>query len=412
MPRDTTSAASAPHWYLIALNGDMVLKLADSLVVGEDALGELVINPARSSGLLRLSVSGDELEAQVLAMDMTLAQRGYPSSQHIGFRQPAWVKLALPNNSLVISPEFGAPTAARYDRELRLVPVASPTITLERLPDPIVLREPGVEIPTLQPEGLPDDIMELIGAPEPADDALLHGATAELPAETVEGAAPETDEGREAPGADIRAPATAGAAAAEGAPAAGAGARRSSALRWTTASVAILVALLALVLPHSRPADAPVPLPQPDPTAAAGDAIADDPAGDTPGDPTVARSDSGPAGEPQAPEPFEPLLREAVALLERGAIVTPGRENAVRIALDVLAADPDNAGAAELLDACALRLVEQARALYREGNHFEARNLLEDVEGFHPGYGPALELLSAWSAPSPETAGEPPGGPP
>jgi hypothetical protein len=76
MPTDQSSRARHSDWFLIALDGDMVIKLGDSLVIGEDDAGDLMLNPEHDQGLIRLTVSARELQLQILALEMTLRQKG------------------------------------------------------------------------------------------------------------------------------------------------------------------------------------------------------------------------------------------------------------------------------------------------------------------------------------------------
>ena len=83
MQTDYSEQRSPDDWYLIACKGDIVLRLAQDLILGEDPAGTLVLNPAPEDALLRVSRFGDRLGFQVLALDMTLSTAGQSGVQYL-----------------------------------------------------------------------------------------------------------------------------------------------------------------------------------------------------------------------------------------------------------------------------------------------------------------------------------------
>jgi len=92
----------------------------------------------------------------------------------------------------------------------------------------------------------------------------------------------------------------------------------------------------------------------------------------------------------------ETLLAEAQTLFDADSIVTPGR-NAVKALIQLLTLDPSNEAGLRLMYLSAARLLDQARAAHAAGDEYLARNLVEEVLGFHPEFAEAKDLLSSWS---------------
>lgn len=113
--------------------------------------------------------------------------------------------------------------------------------------------------------------------------------------------------------------------------------------------------------------------------------------------PAAATEGSGALSDEQAVQ-VAALLAEAQALFDAGAIVTPVHENAVGVLIRVLTLDPTNEAGLNLMYLSAVRLVEEAEAAHAAGNDYLARNLLEDVLGFHPEFEMARKLQEDWSA--------------
>ncbi|MEM8769314.1 MAG: hypothetical protein AAGE43_17885, partial [Pseudomonadota bacterium] len=90
------------------------------------------------------------------------------------------------------------------------------------------------------------------------------------------------------------------------------------------------------------------------------------------------------------------LLAEARALYDAGDIVSPVQANAVDRLTQVLNLDRTNETGLRLMYLCAMKLIEQAQTAYDAGDHYLARNLVEDVLGFHPELEDARTLLDDW----------------
>jgi hypothetical protein len=127
-------------WFLIACDGDLVLKLAQDLMIGEDERGQTVLSPAREDALLRVTSEHGCLTLQALAMDWTFTEKGGLSVQHLAFVEGVTLKLVFPNSSLVITPDFHAGARAAVDREIRLTPTDAPTLSLSRVDEPVTSR--------------------------------------------------------------------------------------------------------------------------------------------------------------------------------------------------------------------------------------------------------------------------------
>jgi len=431
MQTNQPSLARRPDWFLIALGGDMVLKLSDSLDIGEDATGDLVLNPSNSASLVRVSISDNELSLRARALNMTLSQAGLASLQHLSFQRPDTVQLDFPNNTVIIASDFTHGESEDVHHQVSFIPTSAPTVALERLQEPVILLEephyPTAEQHPADPEEpLPEDIMELItdtgldlaelipgyesdvpDEQEPADPIDLtsttHPVPADLPIHPFVGSAevPASSEGRQR--------------------------NRLPAIRRV---LALMIIAIALVVPLQwdesglgiseitsaafrelssfldEPNQTADPVRAPD---------SSDPSGITPVEPTStlvpnvpteppgAESEQPPERQPElesdtaAETTRELLLLEAEVLYNSGSIVTPIERNAVKTLTEVLTADPQNERALRLMYLCASQLLDQARSAYAAGDYFAARNLVEEVVGFHPELAEARALLESWS---------------
>ena len=59
--------------------------------------------------------------------------------------------------------------------------------------------------------------------------------------------------------------------------------------------------------------------------------------------------------------------------------------------------DPSNEEGLRLMYRSAVTLIEEAEAAHAAGDNFLARNLVEDVLGFHPEFDDARALLDSWT---------------
>jgi hypothetical protein len=473
-------------WYVIACDGDLMLRLAQDLHIGEDESGEILLSPAREDALLKVCTNGHELTLQAAAMDLTFSEAGGPPLQHITFLPGAAVRINFPRGSLLVAPDFLAGQRIEPDRIIDVVETTPPAVALSRLSEPITL----VDQPALtwQPDAGSNNTEELVAIldePEQANPHALLDCDHDIP----DGVIPTLRESVTGPPA-IRAPtaATTNAAAATGgntttgadkeirarapAPAARPDPQPTPAEGTSPAQVerqpavhvkprhgapALLRGALAATLllapmivffdapeqvdvgvgyadlspdqgatttirsgtegvdpaptPSADPGEVPAATPEP------GVAVTAEPASSEPVETVV-----GPTGtklEPPAAAadgdgtlPATPatshtltdvqvarvglLLDEAQTLFDADHIVTPLRDNAVERLIKLLAIDPTNDAGLHLMYLCAARLVEEAEAAHAAGNDYLARNLLEDVLGFHPEFEPARQLRKEW----------------
>ncbi|MEM8768097.1 MAG: hypothetical protein AAGE43_11665, partial [Pseudomonadota bacterium] len=133
------TTSPGPHtpstaWFLIACDGDLVLKLAHTLMIGEDARGETLISPDREDALLSLTLTDSgRVVMQALAMEWTFSESDGPSVQHLTLEEGQTVRLNFPNSTLLISHDILPRARAIPDREIQLIPTENPTVTLTRL---------------------------------------------------------------------------------------------------------------------------------------------------------------------------------------------------------------------------------------------------------------------------------------
>ncbi|MGE0624118.1 MAG: hypothetical protein AB7I04_05195 [Pseudomonadales bacterium] len=464
MLSDPEAQHSPTDWYLIASRGDLVLRLAQDLQIGEDGNGGIVLSPAREDALLRISVRDGELTLQALAMDWTFCDRQGSTRQHVTFPAGSTVKMHFPTCSLVITPDFRAGERAAPDCELDLRPTTPPTVALTRLSEPITLvDQPAVTWQTLPPIGVAttEEVAALLEAgAEDAYERLLDGdhdvpdetsieiplLQAQVPAPVQEGSsglspiraravAPgpsPSDTGDATPSTTSRVTSQRQAAAGN-----------AAAHRALAAVVAALVLLIPMALLLDAPEELGVHLPSSgylepgqvveplwpedpppapvvtrraapaiEPTvtvsepvieaapSAVGETLAAEPSPLEDPLPVADRPDESPAPERTLSDAeaarVAALLVEAQALYDAGAIVTPVHENAVSRLTQVLRLDPTNEAGLALMYDSALRLTEEAQAAHDAGDDYLARNLLEDVLGFHPDFEMARKLQQDW----------------
>ena len=115
------------------------------------------------------------------------------------------------------------------------------------------------------------------------------------------------------------------------------------------------------------------------------------------GDPS-ASEDSGTAAREDRDEaaPPEWRLTRARELMDAGYITYPPEDNAVAYLERLLAADPGNPRALEMLDEAGTRLIDAAVRAHDQGLDYEARNTLEEVFGFDPADERAHRLWREW----------------
>jgi hypothetical protein len=140
MQTDRGELHSPGDWFLIACNGDLVLKLAQDLSVGEDESGELILSPSNDEALLKIACVEEQLILQVLALDMTMSVAGDHSVQYLAVDSAERVRVRMPHNALSLTHDFldgerdGRLATARGDfLDIALMRANQPAITTERM---------------------------------------------------------------------------------------------------------------------------------------------------------------------------------------------------------------------------------------------------------------------------------------
>lgn len=444
MLTDNRADYRTQDWFLVACDGDLVLKLASDLMIGEDERGQTVLSPAREDALLRITSEHGCLTLQAMAMNWTFAEDGGLSRQHLTFVEGLTLRLSFPSSTLILTPDFQASAATQVDREIRLMPTEAPALTLTRVDEPVRLIEQAL-LPA--PEAANAEVLE-------PDDLLIEEALAQAEAAAALTAwdhqVPDEQTDR-APVPSEEAPVVASARPrpepiTESFPEPavlfqempGVAATNPNAARrkhhWVLGGLLAATVLLAptylyLADGHKLGVDFPLSnyLPLPAASAApattattAGPGATAAPAEGTPaigqpdptGSPTLPEvADAGAAQDQRAaaaqPEPsaaevrqqllIDSLLAEAKAYYNAGLIVSPVESNTVSHLTQVLNMDPTNEEGLQLMYLSAVTLIREAEAAHAAGNDYLARNLVEDVLGFHPEFDDARALLDSWA---------------
>ncbi len=430
MLTDNRADYRTEDWFLIACGGDLVLKLAQDLMIGEDERGQTVLSPAREDALLRISSDHGCLTLQALAMDWTFSEDGGLSLQHLTFVEGLTLKLSFPGSSLILTPDFQAGARARIDREIRLMPTDSPTLTLTRVDEPVTLIEQAL-LPAPEPDlserlAPADLVIEEAAEQAKAADALSRwdhqipdevpeahplalAANPADPVETPNTAAAEADIATTAAFEELPPVATLS-------PRPTMKARRHRPLAGLVAAAALL-APTYLYLIDGQTLGVDFPLTNYLPLTEQG--IETSQSTETLARRSSARTAAQPSSPATLPAPEEPatfrdirplpanseqeqlliasLLAEAKAFYDAGLIVTPVQANTVSHLTQVLNMDPGNEEGLRLMYLSAVTLIEEAEAAHAAGDNFLARNLVEDVLGFHPEFDDARALLDSWA---------------
>ena len=424
MLTDNRADYRTQDWFLVACGGDLVLKLANDLMIGEDERGQTVLSPAREDALLRITSEHGCLTLQAMAMDWTFSEEGGLSRQHLTFVEGLTLKLSFPRSSLILTQDFQAGGNASIDREIRLLPTKSPTLTLSRVDEPVILIEPAW-LPA--PEAAHAESLEAdLGIEEAADqakaDATLSRWDHQIPDE-VPDSQPAVDGPITAPGttsakaeqaaADDLAPTTT--AVFEALPERIVAPRRKShrPLAGLIAATALL-APMCLYLVDGRKLGVDFPLTNyrpleesvqatgtiersPAPSVEEIEVAASLPPQPTAESAPTRQPEQTPALDEQKQLLIASLLAEAKAFYDAGRIVTPIEANTVSHLTQVLSMDPTNEEGLRLMYLSAVTLIEEAEAAHAAGDNFLARNLVEDVLGFHPEFDDARALLDSWT---------------
>ena len=389
-------------------------------MIGEDERGQTVLSPAREDALLRITSEHGCLTLQAMAMDWTFSEEGGLSRQHLTFVEGLTLKLSFPGSSLILTPDFEARARAGFDREIRLLPTKSPVLTLTRVNEPVSLIEPAL-LPA--PDAANAEVLEAdLHIEEATDQARAADALTRWDHQVPD----EMPDREPQPAVAVQASPSSAVAEPEGTPVAEGPtgtfnvlpAREAPSSRKRHRPLAGLIAAVALLTPMylflvdggKLGVDFPLTNYRP---------LNESPL--TTG--TIERSSPAPAAiEHAAPTELEPaadavpeplpqqvpavneqqlliasLLAEAKAFYDAGQIVSPVHANTVSHLTQVLSMDPANEEGLKLMYRSALTLIEEAQAAHDAGDSFLARNLVEDVLGFHPEFDDARALLDSWT---------------
>lgn len=187
---------SPAQWFLIACGGDLVLKLAHDLNIGEDPTGELVLNPPDDDSLIRVSRENDHLALRVTTLNMTLSVGDQRSVQYLSIDDDRTVQIHLPHNTVVLTTNFmgGGRDPDALDVAMRQATV--PSITTERMVltgEHPAIPDVGDELdamigPLIEVDVIPDEDHEprdepALGTPPPGPDQEIQVFEPEPPLE-------------------------------------------------------------------------------------------------------------------------------------------------------------------------------------------------------------------------------------
>jgi hypothetical protein len=133
MQIDRGEIHSPAQWFLIACGGDLVLKLAHDLSLGEDCTGDLVLNPPEEESLVRVSLEDDHVALKVSLLNMTLAVGGERSVQYLAIDEDRAVRIRLPNNTVSLTTNFAGDGGDVDFLDVAMRRAALPSITGERM---------------------------------------------------------------------------------------------------------------------------------------------------------------------------------------------------------------------------------------------------------------------------------------
>lgn len=133
MLKTSSEPQNPADWFLIACDGDLVIKLAHDLNIGEDANGELLVNATPDEASLAIFVEDDKLTLKVRALDMTLSVAGGMSVQHVSIDRKGAIRVRLPTNVLSLSTSFVAGGREPEYLDITLIRAAQPSITRSRV---------------------------------------------------------------------------------------------------------------------------------------------------------------------------------------------------------------------------------------------------------------------------------------
>jgi hypothetical protein len=343
----------AADWYVISDDGRSALRLCHGVRIGESDTGALTINdPAAEGDWVDIDFSDGLVPVlRLLRTDLLMLLE---CGQRVERYQLSYgVTVQLPSNALHIGPDIGA---------------VEPTGVVVR----IVESGPAVA-PTIEP------------SIEPSAPASVVPMTSDRD-------------------------------------------RRRSRGRWrrTPVALATLFALVAAAvvylpqtyLPQTLDLDVPMAPPRealrPVENAPTTDVVALQPSGVDASVPVDAGTAPQPDSAPVVAVPAEVVTRPATRitapvaagtdqrlirarqLLRTGRVTYPPGNNAVAILTDLLAEDPDDEAALDLLEAATGVLVVQARQAHEQGRDYEARNLLEEALALSPRDARANRLWREW----------------
>jgi hypothetical protein len=397
-------------WFLLARSGNLLMRLQNTLRIGEDESGDLVLTPAPSEALLSVSLNEADLQLSC-ALGGWLLQEKTSENASAGSRSLTLapgdtVALSLPHNQFTLSNDSIQHSPA--SRHIRLV--VEPDIpTLENVVLPAVLTMTSDSLLSLPADIVAPESKAFLtpiliqeASSSPLLDEIEHLSDESYPSpQAFEHFANDTPRAINLP------PITRAESAAA-----------TKVFQSNRAGLAVVIAGLVValyfvvdsqLLNSIRPI-APIgeirqfnePTLQllgssasPVPAAAEPAVIVlTTPPSSSPSLLPLPSESSTSNPDPQLQEAFENQLAQAERLMAEGRIIEPADTNAIKLLSAILNTDPTNPQGLALIYECAMRLLDQARVANAAGDEFLARNLTEEVLAFHPTLPDALALRS------------------
>lgn len=445
MALEKATITTPGSWFLLARTSNLLLRLRDELLIGEDDTGELMLTPGEGQASVAITTLGNRIVLRSLDSDWVLVDQDSAGTDHdadqetedsIECDEGETVRLALPHNTFTLTGDpirhgavsrnveliaRAAPQPIKAPRRESVGETASIADTVANtIADTIVVKE----VPPASPAALVDEedipTLEILAESPPPAAPAIRPVESELstpaqacesppsPAitfvleETESASPPDTGDNRHLPGKIALAGVIVGLLVLVFL------ARTPVTVNpvETTASVSRSATNLELLGSSSQRLPISPSQPAADPTSPADlrDATILPPQNIEPAQPPPDISPQLSIAAPAAPSRayaidvppawLETRIEEAEMLLSAGTIYDVGERNAVQVLTEILRADPDNEQAMQLMFQCASQLVADAAAASDAGDDYQARNLVEEVLAFHPSHPGALELKS------------------
>jgi hypothetical protein len=441
MALEKATITTPGSWFLLARTSNLLLRLRDELLIGEDHAGELMLTPGEGQASVAITTLGNRivlrsLDSDWVLVDQDLAEPDHDADQQTGdgieCDEGETVRLSLPHNTFTLTGDpirhgavsrnveliarpalqpIKAPRRESVDETASIADTITDTIVVKEVPpEPPAALVDDVEIPTLEilaespppaaPATRPVE-SELSTPAQPCESPLSPAITFVLE-ETGSASPPDTGDNRHLPGKIALAGVIVGLLVLVFL------ARTPVTVSPTVSTASVPRSATNLELLGSSSQRLPISPSQPVADTTSHTDLRDatilppqniEPA-QPPPDISPQLSIAAPAAPSRAyaidvpPAWLETRLEEAEMLLSAGTIYDVGERNAVQALTEILRADPDNEQAMQLMYQCASQLVADAAAARDAGEDYQARNLVEEVLAFHPSHPGALELKS------------------